>query len=481
MARRGRLVILSVAVAAATAFAALPGQAETMRSGLARAQLARIVPYVGIPSVGAGAGVAQAEVSGGSAHASAGLADFGAMSLILGAVASKAPVPLPDLPAPITADDRDHPDVSRDPIAASATPPAAPSAPTPAWEEAHASKAPASRARVRGPELGVPGVLTVTGSESQASADGGVTSSTVTLGRLVLEGSSGAPEVVLSNLVWTARQAMGKPGTASFTIGSVTVAGQALPVPVGAGPADVLKAVNDAVAPLGLRLDVPVSAGDAAGAAVSSLVVEVRNPETGANLAAQATQPAVPVLNQILDALLAAAPDASSSRLVVNALLATGTTRGGGRLELGGASARIGNVEVADPPAPVPPPVDPGDVPAFTPPFAAGAAPAPSPAPTDPASGSSFGNSSSSYESSLPLAAPIAPSGAARTPLAHAAPGGSTVAARPVGTTALGGFTSLPRGAAGGASAPLVLGAALLAVAILALGDKLRLRRATGA
>ena len=327
----------------------------------------------------------------------------------------------------------------------------------------------------------MPGVLTVTGSESQASADGGVTSSTVTLGRLVLGGSSGAPEVVLSNLVWTARQAMGKPGTASFTIGSVTVAGQALPVPAGAGPADVLKAVNDAVAPLGLRLDVPVSAGDAAGAAVSSLVVEVRNPETVANLAAQATQPAVPVLNQILDALLAAAPDASSSRLVVNALLATGTTRGGGRLELGGASARIGNVEVADPPAPVPPPVDPGDVPAFTPPFAAGAAPAPSPAPTDPASGSSFGNSSSSYESSLPLAAPIAPSGAARTPLAHAAPGGSTVAARPVGTTALGGFTSLPRGAPGGASAPLVLGAALLAVAILALGDKLRLRRATGA
>src|SRR5438067_3965235 len=77
MARRGRLVMLSVAVAAATAFAALPGQAETMRTGLARAQLARIVPYVGIPSVGAGAGVAQAEVSGGSAHASAGLADFG--------------------------------------------------------------------------------------------------------------------------------------------------------------------------------------------------------------------------------------------------------------------------------------------------------------------------------------------------------------------------------------------------------------------
>ena len=130
MARRGRLVVLSVAVGATLTFAALPGQAETLRSGLARAQLAKIVPYVGIPSVGAGAGVAQAEISGPSAHASAGAADFGAMALILGAVASKAPVPLPDLPGPISADDRDHPDVQRDPVVAAATPPAAPAPPT---------------------------------------------------------------------------------------------------------------------------------------------------------------------------------------------------------------------------------------------------------------------------------------------------------------------------------------------------------------
>jgi hypothetical protein len=541
MLRRGRLVVLSVAVGAATTFAALPGQAETLRSGLARAQLAKLVPYVGIPSVGAGAGVAQAEVAGGSAHASAGMADFGAMSLILGAVASKAPVPLPDLPGPITADDRDHPDVQRDPIAASAqppatpppttppaqppttstsqapaatpnqpasspapllpalsghtgsstatpaaagpaaaptaptatpadgAPPAAPAAPTAAWEEAHASKAPASRALVRGPELGVPGVLTFTGGESAAKADGGVTSSTVTIGRVVLGGASGAPEVVLSNLVWTARQAMGKPGTASFTIGSVTVAGQVLPVPAGVAPADVLKSVNDALTPLGLRLEVPVSAGDAAGATVSALVVQVRNPETVAGLLGQATQPAVPVLNQMLDTLLAAAPDAAASRLVVNALLATGTTRGGGRLELGGASARIGNVEVADLIPPAPPPVDTGDAGNFTPPFAAAAPAAPAPVSTDSAYGNGSGALSSGYESSLPSAAPIAPSGAAHTPSPAAAPGGSTVAARPVGTTA-----------PGGASAPLVLGAALLAIAVLALGDKLRLRRIVG-
>jgi hypothetical protein len=514
MLRRGRLVVLSVAVGAATAFAALPGQAETLRTGLARGQLARVVPYVGIPSVGAGMGVAQAEVSGGTARATAGAADFGMMSMILGAVTGKSPVPLPELPGPITADDRDHPDVQRNPIAPPSSPPAppappaqpappastassaapsavagfgglvggtaaapssqstvttsttgpaslVPSVPAAAWEEAHASKAPASRALVRGPELGVPGVLTFTSGESRASADGGVSLSTVTIGRLVL-GGGGAPAVVLSNLVWTARQAMGKPGTASFAIGSISMAGQALPIPAGAAPDDALKTVNDALAPVGLRLEVPVSTGDLAGAAVSSLVIQVRNPEPVANLVGQATAPAVPVLNQILDALLAAAPDASASRLVVNALLATGTTRGGGRLELGGASARIGNVEVADLSPPPPPSIE--APPEFTPPYAADAtAPAVPAAPADFASG--YGDLSSGYESSLP--APTAPSGAARTPVEPAVPDGSTVAARPVATT-------VP----GGAPAPLVLGAALLAIAILALGDKLRLRRA---
>lgn len=473
MVRRGRLVVLSVAVGAATTFAALPGQAETLRTGLARAQMARVVPYVGLPSVGAGIGVAQAEVQGGSAHASAGVADFGMMSMILGAVASKSPVPVPELPGPISADDREHPDVQRNPLAPPSEVPAVPGAPAAAWEEAHASKAPESRARVRGPELGVPGVLTFTAGESLASADGGVSSSTVTIDRLVLGGSSGAPGVALSNLVWTARQAMGETGTATFSIGGVSVAGQALPLPTVAAPADVLKTLNDALAPLGLRLEVPVSTVDAAGATVSSLVIQVRNPEPVANLLGQVSQPATPVLNQILDALFAAAPDAAASRLVVNALLAAGTTRGGGRLELGGATARIGNVEVADlVPAPPVPPAEDIELPAaFTPPPAAQpvAAPAPVPAPTtDFAAGSGYGDSSN-YESSLPVAAPPAPSGAARTSDAPAAPDGSTVAARPVATTA-----------PGGASAPLVLGAALLAIAILALGDKLRLRRLVG-
>jgi hypothetical protein len=230
----------------------------------------------------------------------------------------------------------------------------------------------------------------------------------------------------------------------------------------------MLQTVNDALTPVGLRLEMPVSAADAAGANVSSLVIQVRNPETVAGLLAEATKPAVPVLNSMLDTLLAAAPDASASRLVVNALLATGTTRGGGRLELGGATARIGNVEVADLPAPSLPPLEVEETPTFTPPFATAEPPTPVPAPisTDDL-GYSYGDSGNDYGSSLP--APTAPSDAAHTPETAAAPGGSTVAARPVATT-------VP----GGTSAPLVLGAALLAIAMLAVGDKLRLRRLVG-
>ncbi|HVW33115.1 MAG TPA: hypothetical protein VHL53_11290, partial [Acidimicrobiia bacterium] len=343
-----------------------------------------------------------------------------------------------------------------------AVPPAAPAQAPAAREEAHASKAPASRARVRGPELGVPGLLTFTGAESAATADGGATSSTVTIGRLVLGGAGGAPEVVLSHLVWSARQALGKPGTASFALGGISLAGQALPLPAGAVPADTLKRLNDALDGVGLHLDVPVATADGAGATVTSLVIQVRNPETVANLLGQATQPATPPLNQLLDTLLAAYPDAAASRLVVNALLAVGTTRGGGRLELGGVTARIGNTEVADLTPPAPPAVDAGDVGALPPPFATPAVTAPS-ALTDSAGGTGY-SPSSGYEP-RPVS-PIAPSGAARTPGEPAAPDGSALPARPAGTT-------VPRGA----NAPLVLGAALLAVLILAAGDKLRLRR----
>src|SRR5260221_605471 len=172
MLRRGRLVVLAVAGGAAPPLSPPPRPAGTPKNGLARGQLAQNLPPPPAPPAPA-----------------------------------RPPPPAAPPPPPPPAPQAAAP--TADP-----PPPAAPALPTAAWEEAHASKAPASRARVRGPELGAPGVLTFTGGEIQATADGGVTSSTVTLGRLVLGGASGAPEVGPSNLCGRAPQAMGKPGTA---------------------------------------------------------------------------------------------------------------------------------------------------------------------------------------------------------------------------------------------------------------------------
>jgi len=181
--------------------------------------------------------------------------------------------------------------------------------------------------------------------------------------------------VVLSGLVWEAHQEAGQPAAASFSIGSASVAGQPVDLAGPGGTAAAFDAVNTALVPSGLHLDAPATTADATGGAVSPLVLQVRNPETTAAVLGAVTRPAAPALNQFMDALLAAAPDAAGARLVVNALLANGSGRSGGRLELGGASARIGSFEIASPEPPAPP----EPMPAPSLPFPAAAIPAAAP------------------------------------------------------------------------------------------------------
>ncbi|MGH9158141.1 MAG: hypothetical protein ACRD1K_20410 [Acidimicrobiales bacterium] len=464
------------ALVAGVAMGAVPAHADEgaprlVVNGLARGQVARLVPYVGLPGFGAALGVAQAEVAGPAARASAGLTDFGNISLVLGAVGAKVPVPLPPLPGPVTADSSGTQQVVRDPLLAQASDllpglPATPQSPGGALEEAHAVPDPAARARVVGAGLAAPELLTIAGGESRADAVPGLTSSTVTLSRLALGGGE-HPAVVLSDLVWTARHPAGQAATASFSLGAATVAGQPVDVAGPDGLAGLVAAANPVLAAVGLYLEAPVVTTDAAGGVVSALVVQFRNPEPTAAVLGTVTKPAGPVANQVLDALIAAVPDAEPLRLVVNAALANGSGRSGGRLELGGASARLGTTEVAMPEQPFIPP-DP--LPAFD------GLPAPSPAeplpPADPYPAPAFDFTP------VPTPAPAftgvpgvprRPTG--RTAEPHpAAPEGATLTALP---------TLVPQRTVGGRSAPLVLGIALVVVLVLAGGDRLRLRKAS--
>lgn len=467
----GALVGALVAMVAAAPAGADEGP-QLVVNGLARGQVARFTPYVGLPGFGAVLGVAQAEVAGPQARASAGLADLGNAGLVLGAVAGEVPVPLPALPGPVTADSSGTQQAVRDPVVAQVsdtapgTLPDGASTPGGALEEAHAVPDPAARARVVGAGFDAAGVARVAGGESRAAAVPGSTSSTVTLSRLAL-GGDGPAAVVLSDLVWTATQDMGQAGTASFSVGGATVGGEAVDAAGPDGLAGLVEAANQALGSAGLYLEAPAVTADEAGGFVSALVVQFRNPEPSATVLGTLTEPAGPVANQVLDAFIAAFPDAEGARLVVNAVLANGSGRSGGRLELGGAAARVNAVEMAVPD----PPATGEAAPPFALPFpttaprpAAGGGPAPAsaapsttPAPPGPAP------AGAPFTAALPTAGPDRQGGSS-----DVSPGGSALTALP----------ALGAGRVGGTPAPLVLAGALVAVLALAAGDRFRLRQA---
>jgi hypothetical protein len=457
------LLVAALAVLAAAAPARAADETRVVVSGLARGQLVRLTPYVGLPGFGAQLGVAQAEVSGPAARASAGLADFGNLSLVLGALAGQVPVPLPALPAPVTADSQGTQEAVRDPLVANLSDGA--QTPAGAREEVRAVPDPAARARVVGAGLNAADLLDVSGGESRATAVPGTTSTTVTLARLALGGAD-QPAVVLSDLVWTATQELGKPGTASFSLGSAHVQGEPVDVSGPDGLDALIKAANEALAGAGLYLEAPAVTTDLTGVAASALVVQLRNPEPVAEVLGTVTKPAGPVANQVLDAVITAFPDAEGARLVVNAVLANGSGRSGGRLELGGAAARLSAVEL-----PAPDPVPAMDIPpSFSLPFPVGpipaadipaetAFPAPVPSGSFPVPGTGF----------VPAPVPLPATGPGDVP-----------AEAPVGEPAFTALPALPpTTAGGGASAPLVLAGALVAVLALAGGDRLRLRKAS--
>jgi hypothetical protein len=433
-----------------------------MVSGLARGQLVRLTPYVGLPGFGAQLGVAQAEVSGPQARASAGLADFGNLSLVLGAVAGQVPVPLPALPAPVTADSQGTQEAVRDPLVANLSDGA--QTPAGAREEVRAVPDPAARARVVGAGLNAADLLNVSGGESRATAVPGATSTSVSLARMALGGGD-EPAVVLSDLVWTATQELGKPGTASFSLGSAHVQGEPVDVSGPEGLDALIHAANEALAGAGLYLEAPAVTTDLTGGAASALVVQLRNPEPVAGALGTVTKPAGPVANQVLDAVIAAFPDAEGARLVVNAILANGSGRSGGRLELGGAAARLSAVEL---PAPDPVPAMDVEPPSFSLPFPVGPVPV-AEIPAEPA-----------FPAPIPFAPFPAPGpgfGSAPVPLPTTGPG-DALAVAPVGEPAFTALPALtPTTAGSGASAPLVLAGALAAVLALAAGDRLRLRK----
>lgn len=330
--------------------AAEPPQTEAQ--GQSQAVLARLVPYVGIPGVAASVGLVTAQVANSSAQASAAAADFGLLgTLATVSAGGRTPeipgVPALDLPAPISADSEGTTSVERDPFAqytgaapATAADPTAPQG-FAAHESANATKNPlGATGVVVGPALKVPGLIDISAGRSAATSTAKNSRSEVTLDQIDL----GAGAVVLSGLRWTATQATEAKATAGFSLRGLRVNGQDLPVDSPAELAGSLTQVNAALAPLGLLLDAPTQVADANGATVAPLVIQFRNPESLVEPSRQVSGALAPVVSDLVTQLVAANPDAAAAQIVANAIVGGAGGRSGGRLELGGVSARSGLV-----------------------------------------------------------------------------------------------------------------------------------------
>lgn len=327
--------------------------------GGAQAVAMRLVPYVGVPGFSGAVGITTAQVDSGTAAASASVADLGLAGTLINASATEEGKEPPfQLPEPISASSGRTEKVERYPFNPPGAPAPAEGSPSGAHETATATENPlAALGSVVGPELNVPGVLRVTGGVSRSAADSKRAVGEVTLSQLSL----GDGMVVLSGLRWSALKVAGKPAKQSFALGSMTLAGRAMPVESSEELASAFAAANKALEPTGLSIGAPAVVGTASEAAVAPLVLQLRSPESLVDPSTQASTVTKPLLLSVAKAVLDSYPDAAAAGIVVNALVGASSGRSGGRLEIGGVSARADLLPAVDsgpaPTAVVPPAV----------------------------------------------------------------------------------------------------------------------------
>jgi hypothetical protein len=154
--------------------------------------------------------------------------------------------------------------------------------------------------------------------------------------------SVGGGAVKLANLKWEAVHRTGAQNTktATFTIGSATIGGALLPIPLPtADPAVLFGALNPVLAPFGVELRAPASREVNGSIQLDPLVIGVVPSPTRDSVAGQLLNAVQPVREAVVDALLAL--DCGNDTYVTVADIALGSITGAGSfsLELGGATA----------------------------------------------------------------------------------------------------------------------------------------------
>ena len=214
------------------------------------------------------------------------------------------------------------------------------------------SAAPNSKAdaEVGGVRVDIPGVLTVIGGTATSGAElipGKQRTATASsgLGRIVLAGGL----VELDGLRWTATERTGavKSSDARFTIGSVSIGGQKMPVSDTASLTDTLAAVNKALEPVGLALRGPSAEKTQTGRQITPLRLSISSTPELRTLLGPALEGVQPVRSQLLELVspLQMSPDCGFAKavgfgyLIADLALIVMGDGGGIDIDLGGARA----------------------------------------------------------------------------------------------------------------------------------------------
>jgi hypothetical protein len=312
---------------------------KTEQVGAAQARVAAAGPLFSGLSLETGFATSTVDLSGEAARGESATITAAAASFLLGQVIEQ-----PVVPNPTRAESNGEPDAAR-------------SVAAPAGdflrlghEEAHAGPR-RSEATTSLGDLTVGEVATVLGGTSGAAIGEGGARSTSALGELRLGGAGGAAAVVLTGLRWEARQSLGAPAEAVFSIGAASVGGQPLAVGSPEQLAVAIETINGALAPQGIRLTAPVASTGPDGGGVGALRIELRDPPLNRAVGSAAYSPLAPTVNAAQEAVVQGSgsdPRVSQALLAANLGLAALLGNGGAAVELGGAMASLTQREVPD-------------------------------------------------------------------------------------------------------------------------------------
>jgi hypothetical protein len=198
----------------------------------------------------------------------------------------------------------------------------------------------------------LPGVVAVSGAQSSATTSiiNGQTRQAVatsSVGSVSLLGGL----VSLNGLQWTAAQSTGAQPSQSgtFSVGSISLGGKAVSVPVGGLPS-AIALINNGLAKTGLRLGLPTQViGSDGSVQETALSLGLDNSELGKELVSpyiNTVQPVRTLLNTILTKI---DPTLGESDLVIEIVLSILAGQGTLDIDLGGAYASTNGTSYANP------------------------------------------------------------------------------------------------------------------------------------